>query len=223
MQNLETHVLKNYPIEVEFAGFRSNTMKLSQNGWDMSIREEYLMLDCAKLLQIAMRHTGLGIYGVSYPITIEMNEMYRHDHPVMGMNTPEILSRCLFRIVRISSQIYVESNNSVLMLERTPAFANRFYPMNAMPTMERRLESIRDFKFFNAVNPDIKDIIVDPSRVTELLDLVLKCQLPEQEILKARERTRKNLEMYRSEGSHLNMNSLRPENQIQAQILTLTG
>lgn len=95
----------------------------------------------------------------------------------------------------------------------------QFMPISSIPEERTQEESIRDFKFFKVANNSVKDLIVLPEQVPDLLDAILKVQKPTQQEIKKRIESRVNFKAYR-DGE---MFSAKPSHTVQAQIITLTG
>ncbi len=207
MQNSAKELLHSLPIEVEFAGFRGNTLSLAKAGWDLSMRQDTIAAYGGVGMQLAMRHEGAKLYAISHRINIDHGDLYRHMQSMVGY--AEFISQQIFRIQAVSPSIrfYVMATMGSMVSE--------FDAIDPFP-QERVEESIEDFKFFKVANPTIKDIIVSPDQVPELLDLVLRAQKPTMNNVRGRERSREN-KIWVDE----NMRGTKPAHQVQAQLITL--
>ncbi len=206
-------------IRVEFAGFESTTLRLARSGWDMSIEEELDYARGGKFMRLAMRHDGAKLYAVSAPLEIRINDIHRA--LTEGGYYYELLRNIGFVIQHVSPNIVWNLHEM-----NRDAFVSRFNAMDPFP--QRRVEeaSIADFKFFKVSNPKVQDLIVDPKRVPELLDLILKCQEPTMKGVRARERSRANMDAYRDmmHGvSPVGAAAIKPAHQVEAQIITIAG
>lgn len=204
-------VLLSYPIPVRFAGFQSTTAQLQEAGWDISLREE---ITCERTVSIIMQYERGGIYGVSQSINyIAMELLYS-----MEKGNLEPLKALCFDIQYIGSGV---------QFYRIPIVGNSFLadfrPIDASPQMTT-IEHPEDFSLFKKVDPS-KDVLIDPNDVPGLMEMILKAQKPQQEMLRARERSRKNLEKWRQAqtGSYNNSMNFKPATEVQANLITLVG
>lgn len=206
-------VLRSLPIKVEFAGFESNTLKLAKAGWDLSMQQEVDPRYGDYRMRLAMRFgdRNNAMYAISNSISMDWEHKRAHVDPNYFVQLVESLG---FSIQVMRPEISFRH----IMAERGTglSFAQSFMPIDAVPQREEE-SSIRDFKFFKIANPSVKDLIVDPSDVPELLDAVLKAQRPLLEKIKKRERSRDN-ELWVREGM-----PVKPMHTVQAQIISLAG
>jgi hypothetical protein len=206
MQSLEREILHSLPIDVVFAGFKGNTLSLARAGWDLSMRQQSNLWGAYEM-QLVMRHDGARLYALSSPIELEYGRLGS------CLNDPvryaELLSQLHFSIACIAPQIEFH-----VMPVRGNMFASEFKAIDPFPQERTEKISVKDFKFFKVANPSIKDIIVSPDQVPELLDMVLKAQKETISKVKARERSRENMHAYRD---------VKPAHQVQAQLITLAG
>lgn len=214
MPKLELQILQSYPVRVRFQGFESTTLQLAMSGWDLSVQEESFVHYGSHGVRLAMRHTGLRVYAISDMVTIGHREMYDSMFSEAGRSVlfGEMMKNLGFDMVTMGSNIAIQ------MINEASPLASRFNPMNPEP-MLTTIQSLEEFRFFRTLSPDVKDIAVDPSKVPDLLDLVLKCQLPQQEAIRRRERSRENLDTYRRMG----LENIKPLHEVRAQIITLAG
>ena len=219
-QKSSKEILRNCPVKVRFAGFESTTTQLANAGWDLSMEQEH-SYDGLNI-RLAMRHgdRDAAFYGISAPTRVPFDMMLQmrsiaFEQPQMFHKFYETIC---FDIIHIGQGIKFR-----VFPEQRPVMA--FSPFDASPMLEElRTEDfdIRHFQFFKSA-PAAKELIVDPKTVPELLDLVLKIQSETNKDIKARERSRENLERMRSgdfDGGDLRGN-LRPHSTVQAQIITL--
>lgn len=205
-------LLYSLPVEVEFAGFVSNTLTLARSGWDLSMQQDLTGRYSDPILRLAMRHEGAKLYAIS-------SEVHLHYAEMMGARSNAIeyakfLANLRFSIQYVSSEIRFFS---VSVGHRGVSFSSSFQAIDPYP-QERVEESISDFKFFKVSNPTIKDIIVSPEQVPELLEMVLRAQGPMVDQIRMRERSRQNTQWARE-----NMQDVKPAHSVQAQIITLAS
>lgn len=211
MQSLGKELLHSLPVEVHFAGFKGNTLSLAKAGWDLSMEQSEYYGE--KMLRLAMRHEGAKLYAISQETRIDYGRL----HAAMDNRIAyaELLTQIPFIIQAVAPSIRFATMG---VSTRSVGFAQAFNPIDPFPQERIMEERIEDFKFFKVANPNIRDIIVSPDQVPELLDLVLKAQKPAIDEIRKREQSRKNTRWV-----HENMGSTKPAHQVQAQIITLAG
>lgn len=193
-QNLE-RVVRSYPMAVRFAGFESDTRRLAASGWDLSMRQETRYDNPRPELQLAMRFSdtnGCHFYAISRPLGMDWQEISRAAR-VPEEQYIEMVKALGFDIMFMGQgarfQIFP------MRMSMGASFLESFQPIDSRPTMQDREERLEDFKFFKvAATPKVKDLIVSPEDVPELLDAVLKAQAPLLSKIKKREQSRKNFE-----------------------------
>lgn len=209
-QNWAKDLLYSLPIAVEFAGFRGNTLSLAKAGWDLSMRQcvgysgDYEM-------ELAMRHGGANLYAISNRVCLPYGEFL--SSASSQHEWAEYLTRICFFIHYVSTEIQFR----IMPRSENSLWHKEFMAIDPFPQVRDHEVSIKDFKFFKVSNPKLQDIIVDPNQVPELLDMVLKAQMPQQELIKRNERSRQNMEAYRADYP------VKPSHVVQAQIITLNA
>ncbi len=207
-------LLYSIPIDVHFAGFRSNTLELAKSGWDLSMRQEMSMRSPYTEMQLAMRQGNreTGLYMLSHPI--EMDPLRARHEMSNQLNFAKFLSQIYFEIGYAANDIRFQ-----MIPTRGMTFASSFEAIDPHPQERTQEASIRDFKWFKVSNPNIQDLIVHPDQVPELLSLVLKTQSEQQKDIRQKNKSRANHEAYRSG----EMFETKPAHKIHAQIITLAG
>lgn len=203
-------VLRNIPAEVRFAGFLSDTMTLANAGWDLSIRQQIDERTYGRPeLQLAMRFKTkyAEMYAITAPHPVKINDVIR-----AWTDGIDMIAKIGFDVIHMGPDIrfmVMPFRNAVGL------FSDSFEPLRTDIYETVREEKISDFKFFKTAKPTVKDLIVDPKDVPELLDLVLKAQKPMLDKIKSRERSRENEDWLRG--------TLKPAHEVQAQIITLVS
>lgn len=209
--------LRSFPIDVRFAGFKSDTLKLAQAGWDLSMMQNMDMRRGEPTLQLAMNfdcNSGGGYRAISNPLSLEHglirqmsheSAMRDNEHRVM-----EILSHIGFDLMYIGEGGGCRFR--IFPIRAPMGFSSQFEMIDPVP--QEVEESLADFKFFKvASKPTVKDLIVAPRDVPALLDAVMRAQRPLMDKIKARERSRENFEHMR--------NDFRPRSEVAFQVLAL--
>lgn len=206
-------LLHSLPCAVRFSGFTSDTVKLAQQGWDLSMEQHAGMYGDYNL-QLAMRHGDkhFALYALSAPLQLRGHELHRIK------NDPMSYSRFFidygFDIMYLANDIRMVTVNQ--MASQGVSFRrDSFFPIDPTPQV-RHEESIQDFKFFKVIDEGAKELIVTPESVPELLALVLKAQNSTQAEIKQRMRSRENYQQYGD-----TRGNLRPATKVAASIVTL--
>ena len=198
-------IILSHPIEVHFAGFVSDTFKLSRQGWGLAVEQQVDMYRVGYHARLALKHEGAGLYGVTHSIEL----------PRQVMLSDMEFYKSYFRSVYFQVACMAPRIEARVMQMPHVGFS-QFEPFDATPQREQ-VESIDKVRFFKTRNPDIKDIVVVPEMVPELMAMVLKAQEPMLDEVRKREKSRKNLERLR-EGYEV-----KPAHEVRAQIITLAG
>jgi len=163
-------------IDVRFAGFRSTTYELQQNGWQLSAEENPMY----RSVRIALHHPQAGLYGITNNIRMDFQDTildYRSIHDKMFPP---------FEVVQISSEMVFQFNKNTPM--------PNFNPIDACPQYDNvmwRRQKISDMKIFAPI--DLKrtnEIIIEPDEVGYWLEKLLAVQKPGQK--KIRENLKKH-------------------------------
>lgn len=210
-------LLYSLPIEVVFAGFKSDTYTLGRCGWDLSIMErDYPNYGCREF-QLAMRHGDQkhALYCMSSPWRIENIELYRYLSDKERYY--EFFVNHRFEIMYASNDITFRT----LTVPRREAqnFSSSFRAFDSQPQERWEEESIKDFKFFKTCDEQTQELIITPERVPEILDLILKAQSETQAQIKSRMKSRENLQRFRN-GEVFDG---KPARRVEAQLITLVG
>lgn len=213
-QNSAKELLYSIPVRVSFAGFESDTLRLAQGGWDLSMNQQLDPLEGGCFLQLALRHEGAKLYGLSDKLRIKYHQM-------MGATLDRVvyaqyLSSMEFRILHVAPGI--QFMVVPVQMASGMSLRDQFLPIDAVCSERVEQQDMRSFKFFKTFTPNLKDIVVAPHLVPELLDMVMKAQGPTLEEIKARGRSRENTRWVRDQ-----LTGVKPAHEVQAQIITLAG
>lgn len=215
VEQLTKQILFSLPIKVWFAGFESDTLQLARSGWELSMRQMNMATSAGHSLQLAMKlgERNYAIYALSRQIDVGWAEL---QNALQGYAAySEFLMRLRFEIQCIGPSIKMQVMPAAAFSRS--AFLNEWQPIDPVP--QERTESIdlAEFQFFKTGKPDLKDIVVIPEMVPELMELVLKAQAPMLDEIKRREQSRRNFEQYGD------LFAAKPARTVQAQIITLAG
>ena len=153
--------LLSQPVEIHFAGFRSDTLRLQHEGWQLSAEQDVV----GQSMRIALRHEKLGLLGLTHMERWHY-EQYYHDARYMGRVPLPVLSMEHFGR---RQTLFAVSNH----LDPMGAFA----PIDAVPsftmTEPRALEDLVHFANLNQ-----KRILLPEETVGDLMERILKLQEP---------------------------------------------
>lgn len=157
--------LKSPPCPVYWAGWESDTHKLQQFGWDLSIDHS----PESRTMNIGIRHEKCGVYGFGSMIEKRFAEEHRY------MNV-----RIAFKMEHVARDVCFETICP-------PSF--NFVPIDATPEWTQinfQRHRMSEMDIFKKVNPDIKSIILNEVSLNEIMDLALQKQEPIQEKIRKR-------------------------------------
>jgi hypothetical protein len=167
--------IQNRLVNLNFAGWHSNTYELQQNGWQISVQELHENFS----MRIAMKHPATGLYGMTAPVDMSM-----------AHRELEAMQR------ETGMELFVVAMGQSLQIGAPPqpiqcVDMEGFNPVDARPsvTMEPT-RHIEDFNIFRPLGKSEQIIIPDES-VSELLEKIHKLQDPKQ--LEIRESRRREL------------------------------
>lgn len=205
-------ILHSLPIPVRFFGFEGTTLSLAASGWELSMRQFNSHFGMEMQLAMKIGREFEEMFALSAPIRVDFGDLHRMTDN--RHHYAEFLSRLYFEIQYVAPgfkfRIMPQMGNA-------SSFLNSWQGVDARPQVREETEiDIRNFKFFKMANPSLKDIIVSPEQVPELMNMVLKAQEATMKEVRAREKSRENLQKFREE-----MMDVKPAHRIQAQIITL--
>lgn len=169
MAHLQSDRILSQPCEVFWAGFRSNTYLLQQQGWEIAAEQDYANMS----IRILMRHQDLKLFALSRR---ENFDFYRH----AGEYTPPPI----FYVNNCATRYEVTS-----IMDR---FEN-FKQIDAAPQfVSTERKSINDLGIFVVPMVRTEEIIIASSDVSAMLEQIRVMQSPEQKAIRDRERSRSN-------------------------------
>lgn len=214
---LGKEALLSVPFKVRFAGFESDTFSLGKNGWELSMQQFESPSAAAFQMRLAMRLESAGLYAISHPLHIDYQQVVRSVHEPSFMM--QLVSKLGFDVMHVGSdfrfKIFPERHLSA------KSFKDSFLPVDVSPQSEE--VSIRDFKFFKVFNPELKDIILLPEQLPEVLNMVLKTQSQAQDEIRKREQSRRNLSRFKEGEVIGSVSNVKPMHSVAAQIITLAS
>jgi hypothetical protein len=154
--------------EVYFAGWKSTTAKLQQEGWRLSAEQSPM----SNSVRLALWFEPCNTYALTEPVPYG----FFHDDGrySMGGRVPPV-----FRVTRFASDFTAQVCDGF----------RDFEAIDARPQMhEIRNESIKDFNMFAAPLVRTEEIIVEPETVADLMSKIRRLQGPELAAIRERNR-----------------------------------
>lgn len=142
------------PHPVYWAGFRSDTRTLQQEGWEFAA-EQRMEMDCVGLV---MRHAAYGIHAVTG--LVENRPYDLHPQALQPFHVQYLTDR------GIKYQHYTP-----------PDWLPSCKPVDMMPQMVE-VKDIDDMNMFAGIMVRNKELIVEPEDVSTLMDRILDLQKP---------------------------------------------
>lgn len=150
--------LLSRPLRVHWAGWETNTSHLQAAGWKLSAFQDIR----GSRLQLALRHEGVGIEGITQPIdyrfeqALDMRE--RQYVESLVLNVQGMLGEHV--MLRMSAEV-------------------EFSPIDAAPRYTaERITRLEDLAHFAGSLIRTNEIIVPEETVPELMERILKLQQP---------------------------------------------
>lgn len=174
--------------EVRFAGFRSTTWDLQQEGWQISAEEDYQR----DTIRLALRHPPTGLYMLADGQRYEFRSKAYSPYGRMDESL-------VFNVRHCSSKMAVQ------LRERTFDFR----AIDAMPMFtDTPFKRIEDFSIFAPALVRTEEIIIEPQSVAECMDLIRKMQAPELAVIRERNLQRDFMDVAPQQKFHAQILSL---------------
>mgnify|MGYP001603303335 CR=1 FL=1 len=162
------HRVLSRPMRVRWGGWETTTTQLQQGGWELAVHEDFSRMT----IRMTMRHQGFRMYGVS---------RYLDFNFMRYANAESDLSQYIIEIEQMGTNIIIQ------MMEMGDPFAG-MKAIDAYPQFTTRtIKRIEDYGFFATPLVRTQELIVDPSEIGRVLELIKQAQLPEQEAIRKRQ------------------------------------
>lgn len=189
--------------EVEFAGFRSDTYTLQRAGWQLSAEQDF---NHARV-RLALKYEPAQLYAMTN--SVSYSDLIRFD----GGSWRGKITPLTFRVQWVSTTPRIE-------IWSEPSYGSvSFQPIDCEPILaQREAKSIEDLIPFRPISTEAPELVIAPDRVSEVLDMILKCQDPRQ--AEIREAQRRQSWKDAQDGGKFGHN---PAKDIKAQIIAIAG
>jgi hypothetical protein len=150
------HILSR-PVELHWAGWRSDTHTLQQHGWQISAEQDVMRMQ----MSMALRNERAGMSGITAPMNWEY-ERYAMDYGHRGM--PALPVHLMGRRIEVMHTMGNHWDN--------------FRPIDAQPQFmpNREIRSMDDLVHFAPAHTRTKQLIVPEDTVDDLMERILKMQ-----------------------------------------------
>lgn len=150
----DDHRLLSRPVELHWAGWRSNTFALQQAGWSISVDEDF----CHQSMQLALRNERAGMVGMTSRVGWEH---MRYAHEPYG-RLPDLPVQLMARRVDV--------------LHYGGGLPD-FHAIDAQPMMlTQRRTSLEDFAHFAPAHTRTQQLIVPEETIDDLMSRILEMQ-----------------------------------------------
>lgn len=174
---MDKNKILSHPIRIIWAGWETDTLRLQENGWQLSAQENMHN----RSMSIALKHSKCKVKG----ITSESNFDY--------FNFDSHYLRNIVLKARLASDFMGVIRN----IDQKTAFN----PIDAYPSfVETKRNYLEDFAHFRKINTNAEEIFLKKASMSEILQMALEKQEPNQE------KIRKQL-LYREEMQEIQRDS----------------
>ena len=170
MPELNAVTLRSRPIGVEWAGWRTDTLTLQQNGWELAV--EYDMMRQAYTL--LLRHRMMRLYAISDRAVFD-NYMEVVSPSYDASRLP------MFRVQHVA--------NSFEVVKMNTTFSN-FQQIDSAPSISNdvTITRVEDMNIFNVPLTRTEELVIDKAdmSVIEHLEAIKEMQSEEQKAIRER-------------------------------------
>lgn len=180
--NVSDYRLISQPIRIHWMGWETDTARLAENGWDISVDQNLQH----RSMEIAIRKNserGQSIYGMTEMKEFEYHRYLHNYHPHEYVYP---LFKMLLAYEIIINERYVR--------------AKEFSAVNAHPSymeVNNSMDRIENLIHFQKIKQDTKQIILQRASMQEVLEFALSKQAPEQERIRKEMLKRQEMERFK--------------------------
>lgn len=197
---------------VKFAGFESNTLALQKNGWAVTMEEQPDFSRAGKLIRLYLKHEKARLHAVTNTWNFEYSFVYKM------MENPDWTQFCTFEVIHVANDIRFH------IIPVSSRGFGKFSAIDCMPQFERSEEkSITDIVPFRTISMEAPELVVDPAKVNEIFDMILKAQDPKQAEIREKRRRESWYENQEARIIPDAFDGYDARKDIRAQIISLAG
>lgn len=161
-ENIYSRML-SIPLQIEWAGWRTDTLKLQQAGWSLSADQDVM----SDTMRIAMEHKNLQMRAISHRIDFRYKQLLHGDGP----GSYDWMRAMVLPMHMIGREVHIH--------EQGPIDWSTFKPIDATPTfVQHRIGKLQDLVHFAPAQVKTKELIIPQENVEELMERILKLQDP---------------------------------------------
>lgn len=169
MNQTSIHRTINPVINLEWLGWRTNTLQLMNAGWQISVSENIHQ----RSLDMAIKHPNIKIQGISRGNAYNYMQMMH----TIDLNVPLRFSMQLARSINIASQTQEYTWKPVIA---SPQYVK----------INTEYKNLEDFALFETLPPKEQQIVISKPTLTEVLQMALEHQAPKQKELRHKTRSK---------------------------------
>lgn len=159
------YFLQSAPFKIVWAGFESDTLRLQNNGWTLAVEDNYDFVCARHYVRFILRHAMLDLYCVTAVNAFDFHELSEYFNYSDG--------RLPFNIQVIGKDIRYMPMQEINLacvkeIDARPEF------------IEYDVKSIKDLCIFKTLITPDNALIVEPDRISELLEKIVAAQAPNQ-------------------------------------------
>lgn len=169
------YFLQSAPFKIHWAGFESDTLRLQNNGWTLAVEDRCDFALARHEVRFILKHEMLNLYAYTYVNAFEFSDLT--DYLVHNKD------HLRFAIQVIAKDIMYQTipdfrMESIKEIDCRPEFIH---------IEHKKISELSIFK--TLIKPD-NALIIEPERISELLQQIVEAQAPNQKEI--RERIRKS-------------------------------
>ena len=158
--------LQSTPFKIVWAGFESDTLRLQNNGWTLAIEDRCDFLFSRHEVRFILRHEMLNLYAYTFVNSFDFSDLTAY----MGQYKDHLK----FSIQVIAKDVVF---NSMTMPFKMDAITEVDCRPEFVQINNQNLSGLGIFK--TLIKPD-NALIVEPHRISELLQKIVEAQAPNQ-------------------------------------------
>ena len=169
-------VIMNQPIKIWWAGWETDTFRLSKEGWEISAEQDVMRRE----IRLAINHPELRIQGITHISEWAFEEILQNSRHAV-----------------LPTALIVQAMNQTLFVQtigRMDGF--NFHAINTNPTyVEPNIRSLSEIAHFQRLEREVPrhEILLHEANINQILEMALKIQEPDQERIRKELIHRKNM------------------------------
>lgn len=163
------------PVKLHWAGWESDTLRLQQNGWEISAHQDFNR----DAMQLALQHRQLDVRGLTSMFSFDYHRY--HSGRSGSYDWKGMMRDLIVQVMAFTPRFEI----------RTTYFPKPWVAVDATPSIvSHEIHSLNDLALFQPLPSPDKDIIIEPPSFDEILKMALEHQAPKQKELREKARQR---------------------------------